>query len=253
MGFPEKESKAALIAASGNPDLAYEFLLTGIPPSAQTPSVSNISMSEPSVSIQQLRNHPQFSMLKQLIQSNPASLPQVLNLIGQQNPLLLQAIHSNESEFLSMMNEPVSNTSAATTYVAPPIPPQAAGAPSTSQMMQILSTMPPTQRAQFAQSMGMSPDQLEMFMQMVSQVPQDQLAELMSEGQSHDAATPQAITLTHEEMESVNRLMGLGFTQQQAAQAYIACDRNETLAANFLFENGGFDDDYDDENEDMHN
>jgi UV excision repair protein RAD23 len=46
--------------------------------------------------------------------------------------------------------------------------------------------------------------------------------------------------------------MALGFSQQQAAQAFIACDRNETLAANFLFENGGFDDDdYDDGNEDM--
>jgi hypothetical protein len=30
MGFPEAETRAALAAAMGNPDLAYEYLLTGI-------------------------------------------------------------------------------------------------------------------------------------------------------------------------------------------------------------------------------
>ena len=92
-------------------------------------------------------------------------------------------------------------------------------------------------------------------MQMVSQVPPDQLNQLMSGSHAaHDAHnTPGTISLTHEEMESVNRLMALGFSQQQAAQAFIACDRNENLAANFLFDqNGGFDDDFDD-GDDMHN
>lgn len=32
-------------------------------------------------------------------------------------------------------------------------------------------------------------------------------------------------------------MKGLGFTEMQAAQAYMACDKNEMLAANFLFEN----------------
>jgi UV excision repair protein RAD23 len=36
--------------------------------------------------IEQLRQHPQFNTLKQLIQQNPAALPQVLSLIGQQSP-----------------------------------------------------------------------------------------------------------------------------------------------------------------------
>ena len=36
--------------------------------------------------IEQLRQHPQFNTLKQLIQQNPAALPQVLALIGQQSP-----------------------------------------------------------------------------------------------------------------------------------------------------------------------
>ena len=52
----------------------------------------------------------------------------------------------------------------------------------------------------------------------------------------------QRIAITPEDDASINRLTALGFTRVQAAQAYFACDKNEELAANFLFESGGFDD-----------
>jgi UV excision repair protein RAD23 len=37
----------------------------------------------------------------------------------------------------------------------------------------------------------------------------------------------------------VERLAQLGFDPQEALQAFLACDRNEELAANFLFDSGG--------------
>ena len=45
-------------------------------------------------------------------------------------------------------------------------------------------------------------------------------------------------------MDAVQRLQALGFSQQQAAQAFLACDRNEMLAANMLMD-GGFAEDED--------
>lgn len=37
-------------------------------------------------------------------------------------------------------------------------------------------------------------------------------------------------------LKHLKQLQALGFTQQQAVEAYIACGKNEELAANFLFE-----------------
>lgn len=54
-----------------------------------------------------------------------------------------------------------------------------------------------------------------------------------------DLRRPQgpAIRLTKEESDAVKRLQDLGgFSQAEAVQAYLACDKNEELAANFLFE-----------------
>ena len=50
------------------------------------------------------------------------------------------------------------------------------------------------------------------------------------------------IRLTAEEMAAVDRLTAMGFDRTEAAQAFLACDKNETLAANLLMDsmaNGG--------------
>jgi len=43
-------------------------------------------------------------------------------------------------------------------------------------------------------------------------------------------------TLPANDEEAVQRLAALGFAREQAAEAYLACDRNEMLAANFLMD-----------------
>jgi len=49
------------------------------------------------------------------------------------------------------------------------------------------------------------------------------------------------IRLSEEDNAAVERLAALGFDKNTAAQAYLACDKSEELAANFLFDNAGAD------------
>jgi UV excision repair protein RAD23 len=44
------------------------------------------------------------------------------------------------------------------------------------------------------------------------------------------------LQLTPEEMAAVDRLAEMGFDRAEAAQAFLACDKNEALAANLLMD-----------------
>jgi UV excision repair protein RAD23 len=223
--------------------------------------------------LEQFRHHPQFNQLKRLIQSNPATLPQVLEAIGQQNPDLLTVIHANQEQFLQMMNEPVVDTPtpASTAPSAGAGGAGAAGGVNPLQLLQMIQALPEQQRAAAATSMGISPEQLQMFTQMLSTMSPAQIQQLtagmggmggMGGGAGGMGGAPpgqNVIRLTNEEMESVTRLTELGFDQQDAIAAYLACDKNESVAANLLLEGwsagdgmgddmagGGFDDGQDD-------
>ncbi|CAB1109845.1 unnamed protein product [Ectocarpus sp. CCAP 1310/34] len=103
MGFPEDQVTAALRAAMGNPDVAVEFLMTGIPDNIQAGAAPTGAME----TLEDFRGHPQFNELKRLVQRDPTQLSSILQMIGRQSPNLLARIHENQGDFIALMNEPI--------------------------------------------------------------------------------------------------------------------------------------------------
>ncbi|CAN0160883.1 unnamed protein product, partial [Phaeothamnion confervicola] len=279
MGFPEDQAQAALRAAGGNGDIAVEFLMNGIPegmpalaadgggggvaPDGGAP-VGGAATEGAPASLDALRRHPQFDALRRLVQSDPAALQQVLQQIGQQSPELLALIHSNQGEFIAMMNEPVvpatpaggSGGAGAGAGGMGGLGGMGAlgglGGANPAQMAQMLHAMPPQQRAAMAAQMGVTPEQLSQVAQMIGAMPPDQFQQMMagmsavmgggmggmSGGMGGGGGNPNVIRLTAEEDAAVTRISELGFDRAEAAQAYLACDKNEAMAANLLMDGG---------------
>jgi len=241
--------------------------MNGIPPEIGGPDGGS-SSGGGGAPLDALRSHPQFDALRRLVQSNPSTLQAVLAQIGQQQPDLLAAINANQAAFLEMMNEPVADAPAA------PAVPAAGGAGANpfasvpgmealanpDQLAQMLQAMPPQEQQAMAQMMGMDVTQLQQLAQVISAMPPEQVQQHMNMaiqaqglggmmGGAGGAGGPggpgagmggaQVLRLSEEEMAAVDRLTEMGFDRTEAAQAYLACDKNEALAANLLMD-GGF-------------
>lgn len=282
LGFPDPAVRACLRAANGNPDVAVEFLMNGIPPGigAGGATAGGSSSGSGGAPLDALRSHPQFDALRRLVQSNPSTLQAVLAQIGQQQPELLQAINANQAAFLEMMNEPVVGAPAVPAAPAQPVSnPTGAGGASANpfagmpgmealgnpaQLAQMLQAMPPQEQQAMAQMMGMDVNQLQQLAQVISAMPPEQVQQHMNMAMQAQGlggmmggmpgaaggqggagmGDAQVLRLSEEEMAAVDRLTEMGFDRTEAAQAYLACDKNEALAANLLMDGGfgGFDD-----------
>ncbi|POM74116.1 UV excision repair protein RAD23 [Phytophthora palmivora] len=263
MGFPEDQVRSALRAAFNNPERAVEYLMTGIPEQAAAPQQTAAPSTEAGAgagadeanTLEALRNHPQFDALRQLVQSNPAALPAVLQQIGAQSPELLRLIHQNQDRFVQMLNEPIGTRDAGAA-------PSGAGAapfdlgmggggamPTPQQIQQLVDSLTPEQQAQMAAQMGMTPEQLRGLSQMLSNLPPGAMEQMMASmgggggleglgGGAGAGAGGHRIMLSEEEAAAVDRLCEMGFERTDVIQAYLACDKNEALAANFLMDSG---------------
>ncbi|KAI4165771.1 MAG: hypothetical protein LQ342_000714 [Letrouitia transgressa] len=250
MGFPRVEIDRAMRAAFNNPDRAVEYLLTGIPENVQ----------------QQEQQQPPRGTAGSAPQgeSAPANPPQPAPVnapapadtgsdSGDQPINLFEAAQAQAGRGGAGASGGRGRGQAA--GAAAGLAGLAAGTgantgaagagglgnldflrnnPQFQQLRQIVQAQP-SMLEPILQQVGAGNPQLA---QIIGQNP-EQFLQLLAEEAEGDAPLPpgaQAISITEEEGAAIERLCLLGFERDLVVQAYFACDKNEELAANFLFD-----------------
>ncbi|KAF2118710.1 XPC-binding domain-containing protein [Lophiotrema nucula] len=228
MGFPRADIDRAMRAAYFNPDRAVEYLLSGIPESA---------LQESQASPRQARG-PTSPPPAAATGGNTAAPAATA---GGDEPINLFEAAAQAGQQGRGGGSGGRSGGAAGGGAA------GAGAALGSNSLDFLRNNPQFQ--QLRQVVQQQPQMLEPILQQVGagnpqlaalihQHP-DQFLQLLAEDADEDAPLPpgaQAISVTEEEREAIERLCRLGFERDLVIQAYFACDKNEELAANFLFD-----------------
>jgi len=230
MGFERDQVMRALRASFNNPERAVEYLMTGIPahleaeaagPSAaapRTPAAATTAAAPatpaaaPAAAAPPAGPQNLFQLAQQQQQQGAAGAGLGAGLGGAGAggaPQLDLAALANSPQMQQLREHLTSN-------------PQA--------IQPLLQTLA-TQNPGLAQALAANP---ELLMQMLG-----------GEFEGEDGDLPpgaQVVNVTEEERAAIERLEALGFPRQAVIEAYFACDKNEELAANFLFEGHGFED-----------
>ncbi|KAG1862506.1 hypothetical protein DFJ58DRAFT_775421 [Suillus subalutaceus] len=234
MGFEREQVTRALRASFNNPDRAVEYLMTGIPahlmheaagPAARPAQTGGVAPTTPAASAP--------------TSAAPAAQPAPVAPTGQPQNLFQLAQQQQQ--------QPGSRgtaTAGAGAGVGEIDLEALRNHPQFQQLRQLVQTNPNLLAPLVQQIMEQNPHLGQLF-----ESNPEALMQLLNggdEGEGDGAVPPgaQVIHITPEEQAAIGRLEALGFSRQKAAEAYLACDKNEELAANYLFETG-FDDEED--------
>ncbi|KAG2119621.1 uncharacterized protein F5147DRAFT_664903 [Suillus discolor] len=229
MGFEREQVIRALRASFNNPDRAVEYLMTGIPahlmheaagPATRPAQTGGVAPTTPSAP----------APTAPAVQPAPTGQPQNLFQLAQQQ-----------------QQQPGGRgtaTAGAGAGVGEVDLEALRNHPQFQQLRQLVQTNPNLLAPLVQQIMEQNPQLGQIF-----ENNPEALMQLLNGGDDAegDGAMPpgaQVIHITPEEQAAIGRLEALGFSRQKAAEAYLACDKNEELAANYLFETG-FDDEED--------
>ncbi|KAK5107562.1 hypothetical protein LTR62_001005 [Meristemomyces frigidus] len=245
MGFPRDQIDRAMRAAFFNPDRAVEYLLNGIPESAQQEQRQRQAAAAP----QTPSTQAQAPAPAQIGNTGAAQT-------GGDEPVNLfeaaaQAGRGGSGGARGGAGAGAgagAGTGAAAGGLAAALGAAGAGAggdnagtldflrnnPQFQQLRQVVQQQPAMLEPILQQVAAGNPQ----LAQLITQNP-DQFMQLLAEDADEDVALPpgaQQISVTEDEREAIERLCLLGFDRDMAIQAYFACDKNEELAANFLFD-----------------
>ncbi|KAL6243165.1 UV excision repair protein rad23 [Rhinocladiella similis] len=230
MGFERTQIDAALRAAFYNPDRAIEYLLNGLPEGAVADATPDDTATGQS-----------SATSRQAAPTRPAQPAQPAQTGGDEPINLFEAAAQANQGGRGSGGPGTGTTRGAAGATA-------TGTQGANMDLTYLRNSPHFQ--QLRQIVQQQPSMLEPILQQVAEGnPQlaqmislnpDQFLQLLAEGQEgDDGPVPPggtAISVTPEERDAIERLCRLGFPRDQVIQAYFACDKNEELAANFLFE-----------------
>ncbi|KAI1661905.1 UV excision repair protein Rad23 [Daldinia decipiens] len=222
MGFERSQIEAALRAAFYNPDRAVEYLLNGIPETARQPE-------------------PQHEAAPAQAATGAAAASQPARGEGEGGDVNLFDLAAQQGRGGSRGGAGGSSQAAAAAAAAAAAGGQTLGnldwLRNNAQFQQLRQVVQqqPQMLEPILQQLGAGNPQLA---QLISSNP-EQFLNLLGEAGDDDAPLPpgaQTISVTEEERDAIERLCRLGFDRDAAIQAYFACDKNEELAANFLFD-----------------
>jgi len=268
MGYERGQVEAAMIAAFMNPDRAVQYLEEGIPDVAADAQSTETDRSTDDESAQapttwtQLAASPQFRMEIAAIRDQ-AQLQAYLQSLTTSDPAKLALIQANAQAFAALLN--ASHSNAATSPAAaggggaalpfggdrPEAPPDAALPPGMqqllanpqaleglmqnpemlAQLLQVPEVQQAMQNPEVMEQLGMTPEMMQMMLG-------GMLGGGGGGGGGGGMPNPILAQLTDEDEAAIERLMALGFPRPLVIQAFLACEKNENLAANFLFDQG---------------
>ncbi|TGZ77820.1 UV excision repair protein Rad23 [Ascodesmis nigricans] len=228
MGFERDQIDRAMRAAFNNPDRAVEYLMTGIP--------AHLQQQTQAPAPRQAAPAP----------TSPAH--------QQANP---PAVTSGDPDNVNLFEAAAAAAANQNTGAAQGAAAGAPGAGAGGMNFEFLRENPQFQ--QLRRLVQEAPHMLEPILQqvaagnpqltaMISQDP-DSFLRLLSEDDEGNQteggiAGFQTVSVTPEEAAAIDRLCEMGFNRDLVIQAYIACDKNEELTANYLFDNPQDDDDH---------
>lgn len=201
MGFERDQIVRAMRAAFNNPDRAVEYLMNGIPASAELPAAPTSAGNNATLpGSGGAMGGSELGQLRELLRTQPELIGPVLQQLGQTNPELMQLIGQNPAAFLQWLE-------------------QMGGEDGEGQDFGF-------EGGDYGDEEG---EDAEMSAENIA-------AEEATTGNQQRPPGSQVIRLTQAEVDAVDRLAALGFEKNQALEAYLACDKNEELAANYLFD-----------------